>query len=412
MYRYDQYYGYWSSDESSDGGDWRYEPNVGDGGKDTGFSPAPPIPPPMPPPEPSSLIDTTPCVITLNEADSFNGSAAGYIPSGQFTESRAFPLYASRGSKDGVQKMVIVKNERPGYDLAPMENEIFRFPYYVPANADLSLLPMPSITWEASMANNLGGTTTGTVTFSAVNTVEPETEDVWSYETTDATRVSSDTRVFTLITDQMLTFTKGKFNDFLFRIKISNVEHLKRKNTGLQFLISNVKTNLPDGFEFEFKRMQNYNSYFNINVVNKDNRTLKGSVTSNTSVTIAPVTPPGNGWTLFNTWRRDNYDGANGYTHWEIPTSTFTGNFQFNWPIIMFPDNTQFCSMEKSFKQPGPQPPWNLISRHETFWFAPHQMRVSDYPQRISPVPIFYCPTRFHAVVWLKQGVAVNDVLT
>jgi len=415
MYRYDDYYGYWSSDSDSDGGgDYgSYKPNVGEGGKDTGYSPALPDPPPVnPPPTTSVLVDTTPAVITLNEIDEFNGSAAGYIPAGQFTEARAFPLACVNATKNGVTKLVTVKNQRTNYNYAPMAEEIFRFPYYVPAGANLATLPPPIITWEACMQNKGTGQMTNAFVIQALE-APGNNNDFWTNTTpfNNTLNFSSGERVYTLVTNQMLNFIPGKFNEFKFKILFVDAAHLAPDSEKqMKWMITNLKTSLPTGYQFEFKLQKNWESYFNIRVVKDTDRNSKGTATSVQTLTTTPE-PMSNGWTLSNTWTWNEYNIAQGYRHWEIPVSTFKGNKDFDLPITVFPENDDYCSMEPSFKTPGPKAPWNLLSRHESFWYAPTWMRISDYAQNISANPIFYCPRNWRGVVWLKQGRAVNDVL-
>jgi len=418
-YRYQEEYGYWTSDSdtSDEGG---YTINDGEGGRDTGFSPALPDPPPPPPPEETSeLVDTTPTIITLNEIDEYNGSSAGYIPAGQFTEARAYPLAAVNAAKSGATKIVLVKNQRTNYNYAAMSNEIFRFPYYVPPGANLATMPYPIITWEWSMQQDAGYYGPQSMEIAAVNTAAPETKDTTSLTAppNNSLRFSTGTRTFTLVTDQILSFTPGVFNEFKFRIRVGNPRLLPTNGAGpafnnieMQWMISNIKTSVPTGHSFEVKLQKNWESYFNINVVKDTDRNQKGTTTSLQTVANTPE-PIGNGWTLSNSWSWNEYNTAAGFKHWEIPVSTFTGNKNYNIPIIVFPENDDFCSMEPSFKIPGPKAPWNLVSRHESFWYAPTWMRSSDYAQNIGTNAVFYCPRNFRGVVWLKPGTAVNDIL-
>jgi len=414
MYRYDHYYGYWSSDTDSSGGDdTAYAPNKGEGGRDTGYSPSLPDPPDPPePPATSTLASTTPAIITLNEIDEYANDGGGYRPAGQFTEARAFPLALVKGTKSGSSKMVLVKNQRTNYDYAPMTNEIFRFPYYVPLGANLATLPYPIITWEMAIQDTNGGQTTATMTIEAVNTSAAPTSDVASVTTpfNNSLNITTGQRVFTLVTDQMLGFIPGKFNEFKFRIKISNTALLVTNVAErLKWMISDIQTSVPTGYQFELKLQKNWESYFNIKVVKDTDRNQKGVTTGLTSVS-STIDAIGNNWTLDGTWNWNEYNTALGFKHWEIPATTFTGNWNFKLTPVFFPENDEFCSMEPTLKTPGPKAPWNLLSRHESFYYAPTWMRVSDYAQDISPNPIWYCPRNFRGVVWLKQGTAINDV--
>lgn len=382
------------------------------------------------PPTPPVLKSSTPTIITLNEIDEFNGSGAGYIPAGQFTEARAFPLFtvkASNSSKGIPAKMILTKNQRADYNYSPLSNELLRFPYWVPANADLSTLPPPEIDWLAyaisvpGQTNNVGSVTIEALDFTSGGSV------TFNYNLPFGNQIvgsdpNGNLRTLILNSTQMLSFQKGQFNDFFFRIKLAFTSGLNAMNAsgnhGISWQIHNVRTSLPPSHEFEFKLQENWTSYFGIDVVKNTDRTQKGSVTG---VTNNPITtgclmagqPFGgvNGWSYTAPWRNNSYDVGSGFTHWEIPVNTFPGNKNYDLPIIVWPDNTDFCSMEPSLKTPGPQAPWNLLSRHETFWYAPHRMRKSDYSQQITSTATFYCPRNWKAITYLKNGVASNDVL-
>jgi len=222
---------------------------------------------------------------------------------------------------------------------------------------------------------------------------------------------SSGTRTYTFDTDQMLNFIPGKFNEFQFKITMTNPQYLNPSSVKrVKWMISDIKTSVPEGYSFELKLQKNWESYFNIKVVKDTDRNSKGT---STGLTTVSVTPPsiGNGWTLTSDWQWNEYNTSAGYKHWEIPATTFTVNKNFDLTPIFFPENDDYCSMEPTFKTPGPKAPWNLLSRHETFWYAPTWMRISDYAQNISANPIWYCPRNFRAVVWLKQGTATDDVI-
>lgn len=426
MYRYNYYYGHWSSDSDSDGGgnDFSYTPNVGEGGKDTGYSPAIPDPPPPPPPPPAAptLVGTTPAIITLNEIDEYNGGVAGYFPQGQFTESRAMPLGCINAIRSGAQgtTIALTQNKRAQFSQSPMANEVFRFPYYVPPGANLSTMPQPQIRiviFNPGVYGQWVNPGTGTVTISAVNTSAPEVDVLtFSYNTASgpisSTGAGANYGNVTFQSDQILSFIPGQFNEYKFRMKFSNPEHLTSGNKCLTFLIGSVSTSVPQGYEFEFKKQVNWETTFGINVVNKNNRLQLGTSTGVESVTLPfPTAMEGAfNWTFASTWSWNEYDVNGGFTHWEIPVTKFPGNKRFNLPITVFPENDDFCSMQSGWKLPGPKAPWNLPSRHETFWYAPTTMRTSDYAQNI-PNATFYCPRNWRGIVYLKEGVANNDIL-
>lgn len=412
MFRYDAYYGYWSSESDSEGDDSRYRPNKGAGGRDEGYIPADGATVP-PPGLTATMTDTTPAVMTLNETDEFN--SVTYKPAGQFTEARAMPLHSCNASKNGTTILATTRNGRPEYNYNEMTNETFRFPYYVPPGADLATLPDPIISIESSLRCNAGFESFANFFVSGYNTdgsIAPETNLVVGVPAGQGgpNTFSSGTVNVTLSGTQKLSFTPGTFNDFLFRIRIPASQLLETDaNRHLSWLVSNIKTSLPTGYSFEFKKQQNWESYFNIKVVKNTDRTIQAVSSTPTTVTVTPE-PVGNGWTLSSSWTWNSYDTANGFRHWEIPVQKFAGNKTFSWPITVFPENDDFCSMETNVK-PAPQAPWNLVSRHESFWYAQHKMRVSDYAQDISPTATFYMPHNWRGIVWLKPGIAINDIL-
>jgi len=413
IYRYDFYYGHWLSDSDSEG-DGGYTPNLGEGGRDEPVVDPPDGGPDPPPGLTATLTDTTPAVMTLNETDEFN--SVTYKPAGQFTEARAMPLHACNGTKDGSTKLVTTRNGRPEYTYTEMNNEIFRFPYYVPPGADLATLPDPIISVETSFKLAFVQPTPAPASLfiSGYNTdgsIASETNLIATVPANSPanTTFSSGTQNVVLTGTQKLSFVTG-FNDFLFRIRIPASQLLEDDvNRRQSWMVSNIKTNLPTGYSFEFKKQQNWESYFNIKVVKNTDRTIQAISSTPTTFTVTPE-PIGNGWTLSSSWTWNSYDTANGFRHWEIPVQKFAGNKTFNWPITVFPENDDFCSMETNVK-PAPQAPWNLVSRHESFWYAQHKMRVSDYPQEISPTATFYMPHNWRGVVWLKPGIAINDIL-
>lgn len=414
-YRYDYTYGYWSSGSSSDGG-YSYRPNVGEGGRDTGFAPVLPPPSPPPPPDPvlTTLVSTTPAVVTMTEADEYSFTGGGYKPSGQFTEARACALSNVNVTQNGVTKLCMVLNERTNYDYAPLAEETLRFPYWVPLNADLNTLPLPIITWQAAISDETPGhpPITGVVyVFNATDRGEAQT---WAYNvpTGNSLVFTSGTKQFTCKRTQMLNFVKGQFNDFTFELGLDTSKLRTSAACGLQFCITDIQTSVPTGYEFEFKLQKNWESYFNIRVVKDTDRNQKGTATGVSTITTATKRVNTAALASTNsTWTWNNYNTSQGYKHWEIPVSTFIGNKQFNLPIIIFPENDDFCSMEPAPKTPGPKAPWNLVSRHESFYYAPTFMRKTDYPQNIGTNPTFYCPWNYRGVVWLKNGIANNDVL-
>lgn len=436
MYRYNYYYGYWSSDSDSEGGgDERSTPNLGEGGRDTDFSPN--IPPPPPPPTPTppvppitaTLVDTTPAILCLNETDEFNGSAAGYIPSGQFTEARAFPLSLVKATKtsDGSTKMVTVRNERTNYNYGAMQasngGEIFRFPYYVPPGADLSTMPQPSISVASTIINTAFVTIpVNNLRIGAINSDGTKSDVALVQNCGSVGNLGQRNNALTVHvlnpgagkSSQILNFTPGQFNEFLIYVEFDNAAYLNPTSLQkVQWMVENIKTSLPTGYQLEFKLQKNWRSYFGINVVRDINRGLIG--TPNSTLANFNVTPATIGfYTLTNNWEWEEYNTAGGYKHWEIPVTKFTGNYLFDLPITLFPENDDFCSMEPTYKTPGPKAPWNLVSRHETFGYAQHWMRKSDYSQYIGPTAgsaVFYCPRNCRAVVWLKPGIANNDVI-
>jgi len=129
-----------------------------------------------------------------------------------------------------------------------------------------------------STATTAGQSLSGSFTIEAVS---PTTDGTytWTYNTPAGVGTNNHVSGFggitthVLKTTQMLNFVPGKFNEFLFKIKMTNPEHLTLgTNQGFQFVIWDIKTSVPDGYSFELKLQSNWESYFNINVVNKNNR--------------------------------------------------------------------------------------------------------------------------------------------
>lgn len=385
-----------------------------------------PIPPPFIPPVPfpvpvvvpvttaddedEDLISGTPAqsissdwmpgaIVVLDPAIEYTRPTPYYVSSGQFTQSRNFPLMMVGRTEGSLFEICTALNKRNDYTYSRLSDESFVFPYWVPPDADLSKLPYPEIKWEVTTAtggsiSSLSGDITLRTTLGGVNQ-----DRTISYSNSGG--VTGTGLESVLISDQMASFSKNQFNNFVFKIRFSNTAHIiKNSIQGASFCIRGIKTSLPPNTSFNYVRNLDFESRFGIKVRDNSSWTTELTPTGSTNVSsnhAADTT--GLGFTYSKQFGRRTWGTAG---NWFIfPTSVFPKNKQYDIPIYELPDNNYEHSMENGGRNPGP--PWNLLSEHETFYYAQHWLRQSDYAQQITDAH-WFMPKDILGVIVLEAG--------
>lgn len=354
----------------------------------------------------------TPTIITSTESEDF-ARPNGFVGTAAFQQARCFPLSLYRRTLSGSTTVVIGRNRRTAYGVGGWSNVTLRIPYYWPTGVALSQLPFPQVEMETIVMKAVGGADiSGTVTLETTYLGAPYTT-TWTYNATDSAVTYWEKKGAVLKSDQFSTFGQGQFNEFFFNLKCSNTSHLNLTgNRGLMFFFTQCNTLTPTGTSFEFKTQNNFTSYFGIRVVSNSNRLTFGSPIGTVLETGSEPTTVSPAPSYYSGFRRDNYNTTAGFRHWEVKLrNVWPLNVQYDMNLLCSPEDNLDCSMEPDVMTPGPNPPWNLASRHETYQYGICWMRDSDFAQQASPTATFYMPQDWRAVVWLKPGVANNDLI-